>query len=231
MRYVNKYFPSDYTIIPNGVDTTHFSPDVAPINEFDDGKLNILFVGRLEKRKGVDYLIEAFKQVKQEVPNSRLIVVGPGTRLRHKYEKRIQKSELESVFFAGYTSYEDLPRYFKTAHVVCSPATGRESFGIVLLEAMAVGRPIVASNIEGYASVLSHEAEGLLVPPKNSVKLAESLVALLKDEKMRAEMGARGREKALQYDWGRVSQRVFDFYLKVLGKPASEPQELKTVRS
>jgi phosphatidylinositol alpha-mannosyltransferase len=233
MKYVSKYFPSEYTIIPNGVDCQFFCPEVTPIDEFDDDKLNILFVGRLEKRKGVDYLIEAFKQVKREIPKSRLIVVGPGTRLRHKYEKRIRKSELEGVFFTGYASFNDLPRYFKTADLVCCPATGRESFGIVLLEAMAVGKPIVATNIEGYASVLTDGAEGLLVPPRNPEKLAKALMSLLTDERMRREMGARGRKKAVQYDWTQVSRRLMDHYLKVLGKPALEPQEkeLKAVPS
>lgn len=225
MNYVKKYFPAEYTIIPNGVDCQLFCPEVTPINEFDDDKLNILFVGRLEKRKGVDYLIEAFKQVKREIPKSRLIVVGPGTRLRHKYEKRIRKCELEGVFFAGYASLNDLPRYFKTADLVCCPATGRESFGIVLLEAMAVGKPIVATNIEGYASVVTDGAEGLLVPPRNPEKLARALINMLSDERMRREMGARGRQKAIQYDWAQISRTLIDFYLEVLGKPAPEPLE------
>jgi len=226
MRCVSRYFPCDYKIIPNGVDCQRFRPDVTPIDEFDDDKRNILFVGRLEKRKGVDYLIRAFQKIKRELPKTRLIVVGPGTRLRHKYEKRIRQSKLEGVFFAGYADFGDLPHYFKTADIVCSPATGRESFGIVLLEAMAAGRPIVASNIEGYASVLTNGAEGLLVPPRDSEKLAEALITLLTDERMREEMGARGRATASQYDWERISQRVMDFYLNVLGKSAAKvPQE------
>jgi len=89
MEYVHNHFPGDYTIIPNGVDSRHFSPDIPPIEELNDGKLNILFIGRLEKRKGLDYLLEAYKQIKPEIPNSRLIVVGPGIRLRKKYEKRV----------------------------------------------------------------------------------------------------------------------------------------------
>ncbi len=226
MRCVSRYFPCDYKIIPNGVDCQRFRPDVTPIDEFDDDKRNILFVGRLEKRKGVDYLIRAFQKIKRELPKTRLIVVGPGTRLRHKYEKRIRQSKLEGVFFAGYADFGDLPHYFKTADIVCSPATGRESFGIVLLEAMAAGRPIVASNIEGYASVLTNGAEGLLVPPRDSEKLAEALITLLTDERMRKEMGVRGRATASQYDWERISRRVMDFYLNVLGKSAAKvPQE------
>jgi phosphatidylinositol alpha-mannosyltransferase len=219
MEYVRNHFPGDYTIIPNGIDTEHFSPNVSPIEEFNDGKQNILFVGRLEKRKGLDYLLEAYKQVKREIPDSRLIVVGPGTRLRNKYEKRVKRSGLKDVIFTGYVTYSDLPRYFKTAAVACSPATGWESFGIVLLEAMAVGKPIVASNIAGYASVLTHGAEGMLVPPKNAEKLAQALISLLNDESLRQQMGAKGRLKVVEYDWEYIAQKVLNYYLTVLNGP------------
>ncbi len=224
LDYVSKYLPGDYTIIPNGIDAKHFCPDVSPIDEFKGGKINILFVGRLEKRKGADYLLAAYKQVKQEIPNSRLILVGPGTRLRHKYEKQAKKNNLKDVVFVGYVSYSDLPRYYKTADIVCAPATGWESFGIVLLEAMAVGKPLVASDIEGYASVVTHGEEGLLVPPKNSAKLAEALLSLIADESLRQQMAAKGRLKALEYDWEHITQRVLNYYLKVLHK---SPQKEK----
>ena len=218
MEYVNKYFPGDYTIIPNGVDSAHFSPSVSPIDEFVDGKLNILFVGRLEKRKGLDYLLEAYKQVKREIPNSRLIIAGPGIRLRHKYEKRVMRNGLKDVVFIGYAAYRELPRYYKTADIVCSPATGRESFGIVLLEAMASGTPVVASDIEGYNSVLTHGVEGILVPPKNAEKLAQALISLSTDESLRQQMGAKGRLKAVEYDWEHLTQRVMNYYLEVLSE-------------
>lgn len=231
MEYVSKYFPGDYTIIPNGVDSKHFSPDVPPIEEFSDGKLNILFVGRLEKRKGLDYLLEAYKQIKPEFPNSRLIVVGPGKRLRKKYERRVMRHRLKDVVVIGYAAYRDLPRYYQTADIVCCPATGRESFGIVLLEAMAVGKPVVASNIQGYNSVVTHGAEGLLVPPKNAEKLAQALTSLMTDGALRQQMGNEGRLKAVQYDWENVAQRVLDYYVSVLNGPRREEgfQETKAI--
>ena len=218
MNFAKKNIPGDYTIIPNGIDIEHFSPDVAPIEEFCDGKLNILFVGRLEPRKGADYLIKAYQRVKQAIPDSRLIVVGSGTRLRQKYEKWIKRNGLKDVVFAGYVSYDELPRYYKTADIFCSPATGRESFGIVLLEAMAVGKPIVATNIDGYASVLTHGEEGLLVPPKDREGLAQALISLMRDETLRQQMAAKGKLTAEKYSWEQVARSVFDYYLKVLGE-------------
>ena len=219
-EFANKHFPGDYTIIPNGVDLEHFSADVLPIDGFNDGKLNILFVGRLEKRKGLNYLIGAYARIKRETPNSRLIIVGPGTRWSNKYEQIVKRSGLPDVVFAGYVSYAELPRYYKTADIVCFPATGRESFGIVLLEAMAIGKPIVASSIDGYASLMNHGVQGLLVPPKDEERLAQALLSLMTDEQLRHEMGAKGRVKASEYGWETVAQRVMEYYLKVLDEHA-----------
>ena len=94
MRFHSKYVPGEYEIIPNGIDIEHFSPGVSPIEEFCDGKKNILFVGRLEHRKGLHYLLKAYRQIKKEVPDSRLIVVGPGTRLRKRYEGWIKRRRI-----------------------------------------------------------------------------------------------------------------------------------------
>jgi len=218
MEFASKYIPGEYNIIPNGIDLAHFSPDVSPIDEFCDGKLNILFVGRLESRKGLNYLIKAYKRVKGEFPNSRLIIVGPGTRLRRKYEWQVKRNRLKDVVFVGYVPYTELPRYYKTADIFCSPATGRESFGIALLEAMAVGKPIIASNIDGYANLITDGVEGLLVPPKDDKALAQALISLMANESLRQQMGARGKLTAKKYDWKHVAQRVFDYYVKVLNE-------------
>ncbi|MBM4432866.1 MAG: glycosyltransferase family 4 protein [Chloroflexi bacterium] len=217
-QHAGKHFPGEYEIIPNGVDVQHFSPETSPIPKFGDEKLNILFVGRLEKRKGFDYLLEAYKKVKREIPNSRLIVVGPGTMLRRKYENQIMAEGIKDVVFAGYASYDELPRFYKTADIFCAPATSWESFGIVLLEAMATGKPVVASNIEGYAGVVTNSVDGLLVPPKDSESLAQALLYLMKDETLRREMGARGRLKAQDYSWEHIARRILDFYNEALNK-------------
>ena len=218
--FAHEHFPGYYNIVPNGVDLDQFSPDVAPIEEFCDGKLNILFVGRLESRKGLGYLLEAFKRIKQEVPNSRIIAVGPGTRLRGKYERQVERWGLENdVVFTGFVSNDDLPRYYQTADIFCAPATGRESFGIILLEAMALSKPIVASNIEGYASVINDGADGKLVPPRDTEALAEALITLLKDEKLRQQMGAEGRVKALRHSWDHIANRLLAYYTRILSGP------------
>ena len=230
LRYVNTYFPSDYTIIANGVDTHHFNSAVTPLDRFNDGKINILFVGRLEKRKGFDYLLEAYRLIKPEVPDCRLIQVGPGVRLRKKYEKRTSRYGISDVNFTGYATYADLPRYYKTADIVCFPATGRESQGIVLLEAMSVGKPVIASDIDGYSSVLTDGVEGIAVPPRNADKLAEAILRLIRDKQLREQMGARGRPRAMQFEWSIIARKLIDFYTATLNNiKKTEPEPEKNI--
>ncbi len=229
--FVAKFVPGDYTIIPNGVDLDHFKPDVPPLAEFGDGRLNILFVGRLEGRKGLIYLLKAYRRLKLELPQTRLIVVGPGTRLRHRYEKWVKRHRLQDVVFVGLVAYDELPRYYRTGDVFCSPATGRESFGMVLLEAMAMAKAVVATNIEGYRGVITPNHDGILVPPKNDKALAEALISLLSDEKKRLTMGGNGRKTAEKYGWDDVANKVYQFYLKAIGdfSGASKAKELESL--
>ena len=216
MNFISRYFPGDYRIIPHGIELERFPPEVPPIEEFGDGKANILFVGRLETRKGVGCLLKAYKKVKKEFPLLRLIVVGPGDRERRDYEKWVKERKLKDVVFTGPVSDRDLHRYYHAADIFCSPATGHESFGIVLLEAMAAGKPIIASNIEGYANVLNHNVDGLLVPPKNEEAVAQALISLLNDQALRHQMGRNGRRKAEEHGWDRIAQRTIDYYLELL---------------
>jgi phosphatidyl-myo-inositol alpha-mannosyltransferase len=214
--FINRHFPSSYEIIPNGVELEKFCPDIPPFPEFLDGKTNILFVGRLEKRKGLEYLLKAYRLIKPDCPDCRLIIVGPGTRLRGKYQKMVSEADLEDVIFVGGVGETEKARFFSTADIFCAPATGHESFGIVLLEAMATAKPVVASNISGYASVITDGIEGLLVPPRQEVPLAQALARLMKNKALGQELGLRGLSKADAYGWDKVSYRVMEYYNKVL---------------
>jgi len=173
-------------------------------------------VGRFEKRKGLRYLVRAYARVKATMPNTRLIIVGPDGGLQRGYERSIQKAGLQDVIFAGYVPQHELPRYYRSAHVFCSPATGQESQGIVLLEALACGTPVVASNIEGFASVMTHNEEGFLVAPKDEEKLALALVRLLADHDLREAMGRTGIITAQRYSWKRISERIVSYYERLL---------------
>ena len=216
--YVSKFVPAEYEIIPNGVDLTYFRPDVPPIQEYCDGKLNIVFMGRLEFRKGINYLLKAFLEVKNEMPNTRLIICGPGTRLRKRYEQWVKDVRLKDVVFTGMVNYDQQPSYYRTADIFCAPATSCESFGMILLEAMATGRPIVASSIEGFAAVVTNGEEGLLVPPMTVHPLADALLKLLNDKQLRLKMGQKGLITAQKYAWEGIAARLLEYYNQTIEK-------------
>ena len=211
LSFVGRHFPAEYRIIPNGIDFDRFSYEGDPIKEFRDGKVNILFVGRLEKRKGLRYLLGAYGRLKWEYPNTRLIVVGPGEPDGESI-RLIAERHIEDVAFIGGVSYDDLPRYYHSSDIFCSPATGKESFGIVLLEAMAAGKPIVASDIEGYASVMTDGDQGFLVKHSDEEALQKGLESLLSDSELRIKLGSNGRERAKKFDWPEVTREIIDYY-------------------
>ena len=213
-RLVSRYFAGYYNIIPNGVALARFT-DQPPLPQFRDGCRNILFVGRMEKRKGLKYLLRAFIRVKAQMPDVRLIVVGDG-KLRAGYERSMQRAGVEDVVFTGYVPDDELPRYYASADVFCAPNTGNESQGYTLLEAMAAGKPVVASNIEGFADVITHGVEGFLVLPKDADALAVSLVHMLADNEARAAMARRARARAEEFGWDRIAQRVLSYYERLL---------------
>jgi phosphatidylinositol alpha-mannosyltransferase len=215
--YMSTYFPGTYQVIPNGVDVALFgNPALPPIPQFSAG-LNILFVGRLEPRKGFRYLLQAYARVKTVLPQARLLVVGPYTAAdRTPFERELCRLRLGDVHFIGYVPDDELARYYRSSQVFCAPSTGFESFGMVLLEAMAAGTPIVASDIDGYRAVVSHKVEGLLVPPKDTIALADALIYLLQRPDLRQAMGRRGQATASRYTWDQVASQVLDYFYDVL---------------
>ncbi len=220
--FVAEYFPGDYRIIPNGIDLEQFGTPRPPIERYRDGKLNVLFVGRLEKRKGLSHLLRAWRHVRRELPEARLIVVGEGRPLVG-YQRYAIKEDMPEVVFTGYVSSEDLLRYYHTCDVFCAPSTGQESFGIVLLEAMAAGKPIVASAIPGYQEVVRHHQEALLVEPKDEHALALSLVHLLADRDLRERLGEAGRRRAAAFSWDRIAADLLDYYAELAEARAQAP--------
>lgn len=212
--FVSEYFPGNYSIIPNGIDYERFATPRPCLEEYRQGGPNILFVGRMEKRKGLKFLIRAMAGVWDHFPEARLIVVGSGPLL-DDYRKLVEAHQLDKLVFTGFVSSEELVSYVHSCDVFCAPSTGQESFGIVLLEAMASGKPLVASDIPGYRVVVTPGVEGLMVPPKDEQALALSLVRLLSDDALRARMGEAGRIRAEQFSWDKVAARVLDYYEEV----------------
>jgi phosphatidylinositol alpha-mannosyltransferase len=209
-HFISRYFPGDYTIIPNGVDLDRYA-DAEPFEELRDGTINILFVGRFEERKGLIHLLKAYHRLRKRHVDARLLVIGTGPKAR-EYRRYVGLRQIRDVEFLGRVSDDDKARYFASADIFCSPATGQESFGVVLLEAMAAGVPIVASDIHGYKNVVQRGVQGLLVEPRNHRGLAAALYTLSNDADLRHRLGDAGRAKAPEYSWDRVTERIVDFY-------------------
>lgn len=212
--FVSPHFPGyAYRVIPNGIEFRRFA-DAEPFPQLLDGRRNILFVGRKDERKGLRYLLESFLILQTALDDLRLIIVGPGEpdRACAALLDAAATNDPDSTVVTGPVSSHDLPRYYASADVFCSPATGSESFGIVLLEAMAAGAPVVASDIDGYRDVVTHDVNGLLVPPRDTTAIAHGIAGTLQDPSLSQRLGESGRLTAERYSWEHVASQVEDYY-------------------
>ena len=220
--FIDKYFPGDYKVIPNGVEVERFAT-ARPIERWRDGTPNLLFVGRFEERKGLLHLLKAYRLLRREGRDCRLLVVGHGPQEREA-RRYVLTRRLGGVELLGRVGDDEKARWFATSDIYVSPATGRESFGIVLLEAMAAGKPIVCSDIHGYKGVVRRGEQALLVPPRDARALADAIARLLDDPAERTRMGESGRERSHEFGWDRVAARVDDYYGFVIRRLAAQGQ-------
>jgi len=205
-----KFFKKRIKIIPTGIDLSRFNSQVKPLPQYQDNKINILFVGRLESRKGAIYLVRAWEKMDNE--NRRLIIVGSGPR-KMEVELFSKARKLENIEFVGRVNDQELPRFFAAADICCFPAIGSESFGIVLLEAMAMGKPVVCFKNPGYKEVLqNYPFKKGLVKVKNVKGLAEALIVLSENGPMRQKLSQWGIKQAKKYSWPKISKEILVYY-------------------
>ena len=212
---LNRYFKSDFKVIPNGIDTTKFSPAIPRLPAFDDSRFNLLWIGRMEPRNGLDRMIRAFSLAVATGRNLRLIVVGDGP-LRKIYEQLVPGDLKRHVHFTGPVN-TGRPALYASADVLCAPTT-ISSFGITLLEGMATGIPIIASDIDGFRDVMTDGREGLLVDTANPAVFRDAILRLADDRALGRAYGERGRATAEGYSWPRVTAAVIDHYHEAIAR-------------
>ena len=209
-RFASVSYKEPMAIVPNGVDCGYFSPGKLERESDRKDLLRALFVGQwTDSRKGLQVLLEAHRGLRARGVKVKLDVVGQGDR-------RIKAPEIEGVTFHGRVSEAELRRQLRACDVLVAPSTGQESFGIVLLEAMAVGKPLICSDIDGYRQVATNEG-AILPPPSDPAALAVALHQLAQDPARRRAMGQHNRMESLRYDWNILASQLRGEYLTALG--------------
>ncbi len=220
--------PAKISVIPCGVDLSLFHP--IPMKEarqrldICDRKHMVLFVGRIERLKGIDTLLEAMAIVVQDFPNWKeeicVCIVGGDTsedskvvdkEMERLKDLRAKLGIADLVTFLGAQAQDTLPDYYSAADVVVMPSY-YESFGMVALEAMACGTPVIASQVGGLSFTVQDGITGFLVPERDPTALAEKITLLLKDQALRNRLGAQGIEWARQHTWARVADQILSLY-------------------
>lgn len=206
------WFPGDCRVVFNGVDTEKFQPGAPAPDVLRGSGPTILFVGRLDRRKGLPVLLNAMPAILRGFPDVRLVVVGPGPLESHCRQLCRRLGISSAVHFEGPVASDRLPGYYGNCTVYASPAVGRESMGIVLVEAMACGRAIVASDIAGYNEVVQPDLSGLLVPQNEPMALAAAVMRVLADPGLRSRLERGALERVRDFAWPLVAAQIESTY-------------------
>ncbi|MFX0195390.1 MAG: glycosyltransferase family 4 protein [Candidatus Hodarchaeota archaeon] len=213
------YSPDNIHLVPNGVDFSRFSPRINGRNVRKHYKIDgpiILSVSRLVPKNGLDTLIQAFKIVKETYHDTYLMIVGEGY-LKSQLERMVKKLNLENnTIFVGYVRHDLIHHFYAAADIfVRTPVD--EGFGIVFIEAMASGVPVVATNVGGITDIIQNKKNGILIPPNDPYKLAEVLNRLLQNEQMRKKLGYSGRDSCQdKYNWDSICSSIMKIYKIIL---------------
>lgn len=213
--YINLFSNREIAIIPNGIDLEEYQKTVVSIEKYLDGKFNLLFLGRLEERKGLIYALKSFHSIKQQNNEIRLIIAGDGDE-RKMAEGYIEQHELKDVEMLGFVSEQDKLRLLKTCDLYIAPALFGESFGIVLLEAMAMGTPIAGFANQGYLNVLSDEQQKFFVHPGDLEGLSQSIIKLMTSKELLNSLSVHGHKIVKHYDWKIHTKKIEEIYQRII---------------
>jgi phosphatidylinositol alpha-mannosyltransferase len=223
-RTLVEHLGGDAVVIPNGVDVEFFAR-AEPRKQWQGGTIG--FIGRIdEPRKGLPVLMRALPRILEERPETRLLVAGRGDT--EEAVEGLPAAVRERVEFLGMVSDEDKARLLRSVDLYVAPNTGGESFGIILVEAMSAGAPVLASDLDAFAQVLDQGAAGELFVNEDADELAAAAVRLLADPARRAELRARGSAHVRRFDWSVVGGDILAVYETVTDGAASVATDERT---
>lgn len=218
---VARHLGGDAAVVPNGVYVEQFAS--APHNPRwcgAPGRPTIAFLGRMnEPRKGLDVLVRALPAVIERHPGVRLLVAGPGEAA--EVVRGLDAATTAHIEFLGMISDADKASLFASVDAYVAPNTGGESFGIILVEALSAGAPVVASDLEAFARVLDGGRCGALFATGDATALASRLCGVLDDGELRADLRQRGQQRARIYDWDAVARHIVTVYETVASAHAA----------
>ena len=203
--------------IPNGVDTTIFKPITTSKNNNQIFFLSVL--DKFHKYKGLDYLIEALVEVKKSIPDVKLIVGGKGELLEFYKEKSRELGLEDNIEFKGFLTDEEVIRHYQESELFVLPSISslQEGFGIVVLEALSCETPVISTTIVGVSDDVIKTGSGIIIPPKDTEKLEESIIRILSDKELINSMGKNGRQLVKEkYEWKKIAQSIHSLYEELL---------------
>ena len=218
-KVIVEHLGADAVVIPNGVAVSHYT-DARPLPGYPRAGGTVGFIGRYdEPRKGMDVLVPALEKLVPQRPGLRLLVAGRGEA--EEFLAGVPRAVRERIDLMGQVSEYDKARMLKSVDVYCAPNTGQESFGVILLEAMAARTPIVASELEAFKRVLGGGVAGQLFPIGDSAALARELARVLDDAALRRRLVEAAAKAVVPYDWSTVVKEVLRVYeLAIAGASA-----------
>ncbi len=213
----SKYFQN---IAKNDVSPIIHLSNFIQLRKFHELKnnYNLLFVGRLEKIKGVEFLIQAIDVIIKVFPQTTLTIIGDG-RSKTDLFNLTKKLRLEKyIQFRGWVEHKDLDAYYEKASIVVVPSISAEAFGLVILEAMSVGRPVVGTKVGGIPEIIDDEINGYLVEPNNPEQIADKVIKLFQQEILLTELGRNARKKAEEFNVEKYMENLEKVYEEIMSK-------------
>jgi glycosyltransferase involved in cell wall biosynthesis len=201
--------PDEISVVSNGVDEKFFYPSK---KESENDKKYIMYAGRIDREKGLFDLVECGRSICNERPDVSFIIAGNGRDI-NKLRRKIKKTGLQNRFiFLGQIEKDQMIKLYQNATLFILPSY-HEGLPTVLLEAMSCGLPIIATDVRGNRDLISNGENGLLVPPKDSKKMAEAIITLLEDEKLMERLGKNARKTIVEnYTWNAVFNKFLKCY-------------------